>query len=106
MSLSELELDDTAYDLFLKILPAYMNFHRAKQYDVGARINMFDDIFLELRWGKCYRKRFIKTDVLHRKDYIVNEEDMTLLTKLSDFFRLNSIDALTRWYDSEALKRK
>ena len=104
-NLTDLELDETAYDLFLKILPAYMTFHKSKKYDTGIQINMFDDIFLQLRWGKCYRKRFIKTDVLHRRDYQVNEEDLKLLTKLSDFFRVNTIDALTKWYDAQALKK-
>jgi len=103
-SLSELELDDTAYDLFLKVLPTYMSFHKSKQYDIGARINMFDDIFLELTWGKCYRKRFIKTNVLQRRGYNVTDEDMVLLTKLADFFRLNTIDQLTKWYDIQASK--
>jgi hypothetical protein len=81
-----------------------MSFHKSKKYDVGARINMFDDIFLELTWGKCYKKRFIKTEVLNRRGYHVTEEDMVLLTKLSDFFRTNTIDQLTKWYDEQATK--
>ena len=104
-SLSELELDDTAYDLFMKVLPVYMRFNKTRDYEQGVRINMFDDIFLELTWGKCYRKRFIKTNVLHRRDYQVNDEDMILLTKLADFFKSNTIDKLTKWYDQEAIKR-
>lgn len=99
-SLTDETIATTAKDIFYKLFPHFYRFMNAKQYHTTMSITMYDDIELYCRWKKCYRKRFVVTDMLPKNGYVLQEDDIKMMRIVGTFFEPNQLSNIIEWYEA------
>jgi len=91
-----------AENIFMKIIPVYMDFLERRNYfyknNKGQRINLYDCFFLDLVWKKCYRKYLLSTTLYTAENYTATDEDKKILKEVSDLVKNDTVEKIVNWY--------
>ena len=83
-----------------KVFRHYYKFMKDQKYDTILKIQMYDDIELHLRWKKCFRKRFVTTEMVPVNDYVFQKDDIELMQMVAKFFEPNQLQKIITWYEA------
>jgi hypothetical protein len=98
--LNDETIASTSKDIFYKLFPHFYRFLNARQYDHIMKITMYGDLELHCRWKKCFRKRFVVTDVIPRDGYVVQEDDRKMMKIVARFFEPAQLTKIIEWYET------